>query len=146
MATDVLKVESPVKDAPVENNEEVARVIANFDMDKTMTYFVGLMSMLGELSVKIGELEEKNSELPEIIKIISNNPKAFLNMLLVKSTGDEVRTLILALLKLDELSPKLANLFSLSADEKIRMGKELQSISNEIETSYKQSKKTREGK
>jgi archaellum component FlaC len=152
MATGIVtkaeRAESSIKTASVEQpeNAEVAKALVNFDMDKTMNFFVGLMSMLGDLSVKIGELEEKNRDVPEVLKLITNDPKTFLNMLLEKSTGDEVRTLILALLKLDELSPKLANLFSLPPEEKIKIGKELQNISSEIEKAYAQSKKERGSK
>jgi hypothetical protein len=112
-------------------------------MDKIMRFLIDLIAMLGDTAVKLGEIEEKNSEVPEIIKVISTNPKIFLTKILEKASGEDVKTLMQALLKLDELSPKLSNLFTLKAEEKKQIGGELISLSKDIEEAYK---KTRENK
>lgn len=118
----------------------VAKALANFDMDKTMKFFVGLIEVLGEVAVKLGTMEEENQEVPELLKIMASNPKLFLNKILEKASGDEVKTLIITMLKLDELTPKLSNLFMLKPEDKKKIGIELISVSKEIEEVYKTAK------
>lgn len=125
------------------DEESVKQILSKFDMDKIMRFLIDLIAMLGDTAVKLGEIEEKNSEVPEIIKVISTNPKIFLTKILEKASGEDVKTLMQALLKLDELSPKLSNLFTLKAEEKKQIGGELISLSKDIEEAYK---KTRENK
>jgi hypothetical protein len=139
MATET-KIKEEIQTPSEKPDEELAKILSTFDMDKTMHYFIGLLGMLGDMSSKLGELEKENSEVPTIIKFINENPRLFLNKLLEKASGDEIKALIMAMLRLDELTPKIANLFTLSAEEKISVGKEMESISQEIEVSYKKTK------
>lgn len=125
------------------NAEAVENIVAKFDLDKMMRFIINLIAMLGDIAVKLAEIEEENKEIPELIKAISANPKLFLNQIIEKASGEEVKTLITAILKLDELSPKLTNLFILKAEEKKQIGEELINISKEIEKGYM---KTREKK
>lgn len=140
MATEMKVKEIKTEIHSEKPDDKITKALATFDMDKTMHYFIGLLGMLGEMASKIGELEKENSEVPAIIKLINDNPRLFLNRILERASGNEVKALIMAMLRLDELTPKIANLFVLTADEKIAVGKELESISKEIEASYKLSK------
>jgi len=125
------------------DEESVAKILAKFDIDKMMKFFTNLISVLGEVAVKLADIEEENKEIPEIIKVISANPRLFLTRILEKASGEEVKTLITAMLKMDELSPKLSNLFLLKPEEKRKIGEELIALSKEIDEAYKKAREKR---
>jgi hypothetical protein len=125
------------------DEESVAKILAKFDIDKMMKFFIGLISVLGEVAVKLADIEEENKEIPEIIKVISANPRLFLTRILEKASGEEVKTLITAMLKMDELSTKLSNLFLLKPEEKRKIGEELITLSKEIDEGYKKAREKR---
>jgi hypothetical protein len=124
-------------------DEDIKKMLEKFDIDKMMKFLINFISMLGEIAVKFAEIEEENKEVPELIKIISTNPRPLLNQILEKASGDEVKTLMLAMIRLDELGPKLSNLFALKAEEKKQIGEELINLSKEIEQAYKKAREKR---
>lgn len=125
-------------------DEDVKKMLAKFDIDKMMKFLIGLIGMFGEIAVKFAEIEEVNKDMPDLIRLISTNPKPFLSQILERASGDEVKTLMVALIRLDELGPKLSNLFTLKAEEKKQIGEELITLSKEIEEAYKKAREKAE--
>ncbi len=113
------------------------------DFDKLMHFLVEMLAVFGELSVKLGQIEEENKDVTQLLKMINSNPKLFLSKMIEKATAEEVKTLMQAMLRFDELSPKLADLVNLTITEKKNIGNELISLSKVIDEAYKKTRKKR---
>ena len=122
------------------DREALSKVLEKLDIDRLMRFLIEMLAMLGELSVKLAEIEKEHKDIPEFMKIISANPKLFLGMIIEKASAEEVKTLMRALLRIDELSPKLSNLFNLKSEEKKKIGEELIKLSKEIGEAYKKAR------
>lgn len=95
---------------------------------------------MGDLATKLAEIEETNKEIPELIRIISSDPKPFLSKLIEQASAEEVKTLMRTMLKIDELSPRLSDLFAMSPEEKKEIGEELIRLSGEMKEAYKKAR------
>lgn len=123
--------------------EALSKALEKLDIDRLMRFLVEMLAMLGDLSVKLGHIEEENKEVPQFLKLISLNPKLFLSKMIEKASAEEVKTLVRAMLRVDELSPKLSNLFLLTPSEKKKIGNELINLSKEIDEAYKKAREKR---
>ena len=122
------------------NQEALSKALEKLDIDRVMRFLIEMLAMLGDLSVKLAQIEEEHEEVPEFLKIVSSNPKLFLSKIIEKASAEEVKTLMRAMLRIDELSPKLSNLFLLKPEEKKRVGEELIKLSKEIDEAYKKAR------
>jgi len=123
--------------------EDIQKILEKLDPDKMMRFLVDMIAMLGDIAVKLGEIEEENKEIPEIFRVLSANPKPFLSKLVEQASAEEVKALVYAMLKLDELAPKLSRLFVMSSEEKREIGLQLINLSGEIKEAYEKAKEKR---
>jgi len=124
-------------------DEDIRKILEKLDPDKMMRFLVDMIAMLGDIAVKLGEIEEENKEIPEIIRIIGTNPKLFLSKLVEQASAEEVKALVYAMLKLDELAPKMSKLFVMNPEEKKEIGRQLINLSGEIKEAYEKAKEKR---
>lgn len=122
------------------DQEALSKLLETLDIDKLMRFLIEMLAMIGDLSVKLGKIEEEHKDVPEFMKVISSNPKLFLSKIIEKASAEEVKTLMRAMLRIDELSPKLSNLFLLKSEEKKKVGEELIKLSKEIDEAYKKAR------
>jgi hypothetical protein len=115
-----------------------ASEIANkVDMKSLFAVFVSLLRSYGDYAKSIGTIEKEHPDSYEAILYLGKFAPQILSIVAGKSPPEELGAFIKLTMKLIELSPKLDNIATLPAEEKIQVGTELTNMANEYDLLWK---------
>lgn len=116
-----------IKMEPTKSTNENKRV----EFQSLMKVLISMIAEIGNFIKKMGKIEQK---YPEEYKIMQEFSPEFLNKL-VDETPPEIAGLFLKIsLRLASLGPRLSDFMKLPADEKIKLGKEIDDLVKDLTT------------
>jgi hypothetical protein len=105
--------------------KEAFRSLSISDIRPIILSSIHTMQDVGEYSEACGQLEKKNKDAYDLMARLGEQPETILMQFIDKIPNDKLKPLIALSLKLTAIQERLKNFQSLSADEKITLGREL---------------------
>jgi hypothetical protein len=130
---------------------DIDKIAKEIDIGGVFKVFISLLRAYGSFAKAIGTIEKTNTSSYEALLYLGQNAPQVMSILAQKSPPEEFGAFMKLALRLVEIGPKLDTIMTLSAEEKIQMGEELERISNEFDELWKQieekvAKEKQEGK
>jgi hypothetical protein len=125
--------EESIKDA----TKAIDKIADKIDMKGVFSVFTSLLRAYGIFSKALGTIEQTDASSYEALMYLGQNAPQIMSILAKKSPPEEFGTFMQLTLKLIEITPKMEKISTLSAEEKIQLGTELESIANEYDALLK---------
>lgn len=94
---------------------------------------INMFKNVGEFTEAIGNLQKNNEEAYDIVfKLSEQNPETLLLSFVNKIPEEKLRPIVELTLKMATIQNQLKDLKKVSADKKIKLGKEIQEIANSL--------------